>query len=112
MPSETLIQKITDLHAPIKIPLGTMVAIKRPDGIHLGVALCSKKDRYNHSLGLKIAKGRAAKEGSICLGRRQTGTVVPQLEAFVARAKRYFQTEEVTFSYWHPELRGINYVIS
>lgn len=111
MPSEILIQKIVAFSA-LKIPIGTMVAIKRPDGIHLGVALCSKKDRYNHSLGLKIAKARAAKEGSICLGRRQTGTVVPQLEAFVARAKRYFQTEEVTFSYWHPELRGINYVIS
>lgn len=111
MPSDTLIQKIVAFSA-LKIPIGTMVAIKRPDGIHIGVALCSKKDRYNHSLGLKIAKGRAAKEGSICLGRRQTGTVVPQLEAFVARAKRYFQTEDVSFAYGHPENRFATHLIT
>lgn len=38
----------------------TIVTIVNDTGIHIGVAVCSKNDGYNKSVGRKIAYGRAA----------------------------------------------------
>lgn len=87
-----------------------MVALS-PDLI--GISFCSKKDRFNKHLGIKIAKGRALKS-SIILNPGKLEEIIPdgkpyssfrgnvkdvvvkEINKFRDRAEKYFKNNKMT----------------
>jgi hypothetical protein len=71
-------------------PRGVLVAIKSPDGYNIGYSLCSKYDRFEKKMALKIALGRAI------VGDSSTVPYVisKALPQFLMRCQRYYKTNE------------------
>ena len=84
LPKYTIIQYIRDKK---RIPCGVLVAVKNLDGYNIGYSLCSKYDRFEKKMALKIALGRAN------IGDNSTtpNIVSKMLPEFVNRCKRYYK---------------------
>ena len=76
-----------------RVPFGVLVAVKNPDGYNIGYSLCSKYDRFEKKMALKIALGRANYNSttlneSISVLPYAVAKAVPE---FIDRCKKYYK---------------------
>lgn len=88
-------------------PFGCLVAILQEDTISIGWSLCSSRDEWDRDVAQNIAWARA----TVCEDHRGVVMSVPQsiaeqLESFIYRAMKYYQTDILTCDY------GVEYVIA
>jgi hypothetical protein len=90
IPQHSVIQYIRSKN---NLPSGVLVAIKSENGFRIGYSLCNKKDRFNKSMALKIAMGRA--EFGMTYPTTSTPHPVRKMfPAFLDRCKKYYKVTQ------------------
>jgi hypothetical protein len=84
LPKYTIVQYIRDKN---RIPTGVLVAVKSLEGYNIGYSLCSKYDRFEKKMALRIAVGRAN------FGDNSTMpyAVAKSMPSFLDRCKKYYK---------------------
>ena len=84
LPKYTIVQYFRDKN---RVPRGVIVAVKSPEGYNIGYSLCSKYDRFEKRMAIKIAIGRAnfGDNSSVPYAISKS---MPQ---FIDRCKRYYK---------------------
>lgn len=88
IPSYTVIQYVRNKD---NTPQGVIVALKKGNGFNIGYSLCNKKDKFDKSLALKIAIGRAQSDfesEKVRMVPQKIKNIVP---SFLARCRKYYK---------------------
>ena len=89
LPKYTIIKYIRNRK---KVPYGVLVAVKNPEGYNIGYSLCSKHDRFEKSMALRIAIGRANfSSQSILDDQNIPRDIIKAIPDFVNRCERYYK---------------------
>lgn len=74
-------------------PYGVLVAVRKQNGdVSVDFSLCNiKKDKFNKSMALEIAVGRALSD-KVPVDRKLPPSILKEIDKFNDRASRYYKT--------------------
>jgi hypothetical protein len=96
IPEKTIIKYLRDKDGS---PRGVLIAVRLPDDVvSVNYSLCNKNDKFVKSMGIKIALGRALRNGDD--SHKLPYCMAKEIEAFNLRVEKYFKVSRDRIYTW------------